>query len=54
MLGCFHRLGIDDSYYRLLGARRAWEVAHYGFGWELAADVEGKLTGRLDLRCPRR
>ncbi|MFI0240958.1 hypothetical protein [Streptomyces sp. NPDC016845] len=51
--GGVHRLGVDDSYYRLLGARRAWEIAHHEFGWELADGADAKLPGWLDLRCPR-
>jgi hypothetical protein len=47
-----HRLGIDDSYYRLLGARRALDIAHNEFGWVLADGAETKLPGWLQLRCP--
>ncbi|MFF7548067.1 hypothetical protein ACFZCU_31175 [Streptomyces canus] len=47
-----HRLGIDDCYYRLLGARRALEIAHNEFGWVLADAGEKKLPVWLQLRCP--
>lgn len=52
--GGIHQLGVDDSYYRLLGAHRAWEIAHHEYGWELADGADAKLPGWLDLRCPVR
>ncbi|MFF4601158.1 hypothetical protein ACFY12_00160 [Streptomyces sp. NPDC001339] len=47
-----HRLGIDDSYYRLLGEGRALEIAHNEFGWVPVDRVKEKLPGWLQLRCP--
>lgn len=47
-----HRLGIDDCYYRLLGARRALDIACNEFGWVPADGFEKKLPGWLQLRCP--
>ncbi|MER8059156.1 MULTISPECIES: hypothetical protein [unclassified Streptomyces] len=50
--GGFHRLAIEDSYYRLLGARRAFAIAHDEFGWVLCENAERDLPERLELRCP--
>ncbi|MGW1909749.1 hypothetical protein ACWCQS_02990 [Streptomyces sp. NPDC002076] len=50
--GGIHRLDIDDSYYRLLGARRAYEIAHGEYGWRLAENAERHLPTWLELRCP--
>ncbi|WP_328780119.1 hypothetical protein OHQ89_15435 [Streptomyces canus] len=47
-----HRLGVDDCYYRLLGARRALDIAHNDFGWVSADGFEKKLPEWLQLRCP--
>ncbi|MEU6353454.1 hypothetical protein ABZ896_29710 [Streptomyces sp. NPDC047072] len=47
-----HRLDVDDCYYRLLGARRALEIAHGEFGWVLVEGAEAKVPGWLRLRCP--
>ncbi|MEU1479249.1 hypothetical protein [Streptomyces sp. NPDC005760] len=47
-----HRLGLDDCYYRLLGARRALGIACDEFGWVPVDGVEKKLPGWLQLRCP--
>ncbi|MFK4103435.1 hypothetical protein ACI2L1_25830 [Streptomyces sp. NPDC019531] len=47
-----HRLGIDDCYFRLLGARRALDIAHNEFGWVLVDGAEKKAPGWLQLRCP--
>jgi hypothetical protein len=46
-----HRLAIEDNYYRLLGARRAFDIAHNEFGWLLAENAEAKLPRWLELRC---
>ena len=47
-----HRLAIVDSYYRLLGARRAYEIVHGEYNWRLADNAEKHLPTRLALRCP--
>ncbi|GAA5066603.1 hypothetical protein GCM10023336_48450 [Streptomyces similanensis] len=47
-----HRPGIDDSYYRLLGARHAFDIAHNEYGWVLAENAERSMPDLLDLRCP--
>lgn len=47
-----HRLDIDDSSYRPLGARRAVGIAHSEYGRVLADNTERGLPGRLRLRCP--
>ncbi|MEV8064698.1 hypothetical protein AB0P32_00895 [Streptomyces sp. NPDC085995] len=47
-----HRLDIDDSPYRPLGARRAVGIAHSEYGRVLADNTERSLPGRLRLRCP--
>ncbi|MFF9311185.1 hypothetical protein ACF1BS_09780 [Streptomyces sp. NPDC014748] len=47
-----HRLDIDDSYYRPLGARRAVGIARSEYGRVLADNTERSLPGRLRLRCP--
>ncbi|GHA18943.1 hypothetical protein ACFOOM_04665 [Streptomyces echinoruber] len=49
-----HRLTVADSYFRLLGARRAFGIAHNEFGWVLAENAEAKLPGRLELTCPKK
>ncbi|MHC5903157.1 hypothetical protein ACVNF4_04475 [Streptomyces sp. S6] len=46
-----HHLTIDDTYYRLLGARHAYRIAHTEYGWRLSPEVERGLPGRLVLRC---
>ncbi|MFJ9151546.1 hypothetical protein ACIRP7_26600 [Streptomyces sp. NPDC102270] len=50
--GVKHRLGVDDCYYRLLGARRALDIAHNEFGWVPTDGFEKKLPDRLQLRYP--
>ncbi|MEV6112347.1 hypothetical protein AB0L59_07405 [Streptomyces sp. NPDC052109] len=50
--GGVHRLAIEDSYYRLLGARRAFDIAHGEYGWRLAENAERHLPTWLELRCP--
>ncbi|MGW4319479.1 hypothetical protein ACWEMW_09820 [Streptomyces sp. NPDC004684] len=47
-----HRLDIDDSSYRPLGARRAVGIAHSEYGRVLADNTLRSLPGRLRLRCP--
>ncbi|GHA18958.1 hypothetical protein GCM10010389_66010 [Streptomyces echinoruber] len=48
-----HHLGMDQSYYRLIGARRALEIAHNEYGWILD-ESESKLPFWLELTCPAR
>jgi hypothetical protein len=45
---------MDQSYYRLIGAARALEIAHDEYGWILAENAEKKLPGWLELTCPER
>ncbi|WP_330338330.1 hypothetical protein [Streptomyces sp. NBC_00557] len=50
--GGVHSVVIEQSYYRILGARRAYEIAHGEYGWRLAENAERHLPTWLELRCP--
>ncbi|WP_330459287.1 hypothetical protein OIB37_21840 [Streptomyces sp. NBC_00820] len=47
-----HHLAVEAGYYRLLGARRAYEIAHTEYSWLLAENAEKHLPAWLQLRCP--
>ncbi|MFI1366095.1 hypothetical protein [Streptomyces griseochromogenes] len=50
-LGGVHSLFIEQSFYRVLGARRAYEIAHGEYNWRLAENAEKHLPTWLELRC---
>lgn len=52
--GGVHRLDADDSFFRLIGAGRALDIAGSEFGWVLAPGAEKDLPTWLRLRCPER